>query len=299
MGNFLNIEKCPVCDSDDIFKILSATDYLVTKEQFSILECRNCTLRFTSPIPDVDNIKKYYKSDEYISHLGKGNSIINKLYKIVQKITLRSKKRKIEKIINGKVGSLLDIGCGTGDFLNKMKLSGWKVGGVEVNENARLIAEKTVGISINSPNSFLKSNEKYDVITMWHSLEHLYDLKNYVIKIDNSLNENGLLVIAVPNYQSTDAKYYKENWAAYDGPRHLYHFSYNAMEKLFFEYGYKILSYSQLPFDPFYVSLLSEISVKGNKNIIIAMCIGLKSYLQGCRDARNGSSILYILKKDL
>ena len=299
MDNYRNIDKCHVCNSVNITEVLTASDYLVSKEKFNILECKNCSLRFTSPIPNEQNIEKYYKSDEYISHFEKGDSLINKIYKIVQKFTLRLKKQQVENQFNRQQGSLLDIGCGTGDFLYTMKNSDWAVSGVEVNKDACKIAEEKVGNNILSPNEFLSGNNKYDVITMWHSLEHLYDLKKYVKKIINSINENGLLFIAVPNYQSIDAKYYKENWAAYDVPRHLYHFSFKAMEQLFNENGYAIVSYKYLPFDPFYVSILSETAVKEKHNILVGIFIGLKSFIGGIFNTKKASSILYVLKKEL
>jgi len=297
LDNFIEIKKCPVCNSNNNDKAITAIDYLVTKGQFDILECKDCKLRFTSPIPDENEMSKYYKSDEYISHSEEGNSLINKIYKIVQKITLRSKKKTAEKYFNNKKGSVLDFGCGTGDFLNTMKKSGWSVTGVEIDESARKIAEGKIGNCISYPSEFLNDSKKYDVITLWHSLEHLYDLKKCVQKISTSLNANGVLIIAVPNYQSLDAEYYIENWAAYDVPRHLYHFTFKSMTRLFNEYGYEIINCKQLPFDPFYVSLLSEVSVKGKRIIFSAIWIGLKSYIGGVINAKRGSSILYVLKK--
>jgi 2-polyprenyl-3-methyl-5-hydroxy-6-metoxy-1,4-benzoquinol methylase len=277
--------------------VITASDYLITKEKFDIIECKECTLRFTSPIPSETEIDIFYKSDEYISHSDKGKSLINKIYKIVQKITLRSKRQIVEKMVTEQNGTFLDFGCGSGDFLHTMQQSGWKVSGVEVNESARKIAEYKLEISISSPNEFLNDDIKYDVITMWHSLEHLHDLKKYLQKITTSLNTNGVLMIALPNYLSFDAKHYKENWAAYDVPRHLYHFSFESIVNLLNEFGFKLIKYRHLPFDPFYVSLLSELFVKRERNIISAMWIGLKSYLGGAKNARKGSSILYIFKK--
>ncbi len=178
-----------------------------------------------------------------------------------------------------------------------MKNNGWIISGVEVNKAAREIAETNTGSNIMNQKDFFKSEQKYDVITLWHSLEHLYDLKQYLQKISISLNANGVIIIAVPNYNSYDAVYYKQDWAAYDTPRHLYHFSFKAIEVLFNEYGYKITNYKQMPFDPFYVSLLSEMSVRKKHNIIKALWIGWKSYLKGRIYANRGSSVLYVFKK--
>ena len=271
MDNLIKIEKCPICNSYKNKIVLATTDYLVSKDKFDIYECKYCSFRFTSPVPNKSEISKYYDSDEYISHSEKSTSIIDRIYKIVQKITLKSKKKIIDKLFFGVNGSLLDIGCGTGDFLQKMKSTGWKVTGVEINATARKIAEDKISESVFTPLEFVNSDFKYDVITMWHSLEHLHDLKDYVQKIVNTLNKDGLLFIAVPNYQSFDAEYYKENWAAYDVPRHLYHFSFRSAEELFNEFGFKIINNKQLPFDSFYVSLLSELKVIGSKNILKAL----------------------------
>jgi len=294
----IDVKNCPACGSSNNIKVFTATDYLVSGELFEIMECKDCSLRFTSPIPDNNEICNYYKSDDYISHTGKGNSIINKIYKIVQYFTLRSKQKKVEKFSQKKSGLILDIGCGTGNFLKIMKQSGWEINGVEINDTARGIARNNTGSVILNQIEFFESHQKYDVITLWHSLEHLLDLQKYLDKISISLNANGVLIIAVPNYYSYDAEFYKQNWAAYDVPRHLYHFSYAAVVELLETFKFKLLRSQQLPFDPFYVSLLSELSIRQKYNIIKALWIGWKSYRQGRKDAKRGSSILYVFKKN-
>ena len=293
----INISICPICQSKDIQKTCSAVDHLVSKKSFDIMECQSCTLRFTTPIPDEVEIQDYYKSDDYISHTNQGKSIISKIYRIIQLFTLRVKRKNVEEFANRKTGKLLDIGCGTGKFLQIMQKSGWEVNGVEENSLARSTAENSIAKNIIKQNEYINSDDKYDVITMWHSLEHLHELKRYAQKVSISLNANGVLMVAVPNYNSYDAEYYRENWAAYDVPRHLYHFSTKAITKLFSDNGFTLRSARQLAFDPFYVSLLSEIRVKGKNNIINALIIGWKSYLKGRSDAKCGSSILYIFNK--
>ncbi len=291
------VQMCPACHSKDISNVLTASDYLVSHESFDIMECNDCTLRFTFPIPDANEIYKYYQSEDYISHTGVGNNIINKIYNIIKYFTLRSKRRIVQLYSVQKTGSILDIGCGTGEFIKTMQQAGWKVSGVENNESARKLAEVNCSSSIMNQNEFFKSNQKYDVITLWHSLEHLLDLQKYLDNISASLNAKGLLIIAVPNYKSYDAEYYKQDWAAYDVPRHLYHFSFEAMIKLLEKFKFQLIKSKQLPFDPFYISLLSETKVKKKYNIIKALWIGWKSYWQGRKDAETGSSILYIFKK--
>ena len=292
----VDIKKCPVCGSLKFNKVLTANDYLVTGESFDIMECIDCSLRFTSPIPAESEIGEYYKSDKYISHAKRVTSIFDLVYKIVQKFTLHSKKKTVVQFSQKQNGTLLDIGCGTGEFLIKIVNHGWDISGVEVNKAARKLAESNTGSTIMNQKEFFKSEQKYDVITLWHSLEHLHELKQYLQKISLSLNANGVVIIAVPNYNSYDAEYYQQDWAAYDAPRHLYHFSSNAMINLMERFKFKLINNKQMPFDPFYVSLLSEMSVRKKHNIIKALWIGCKSYLKGRKDANRGSSVLYIFK---
>lgn len=297
MENNLNIVKnCPVCGSNNYIKVLTASDYLVSGELFDIMECNDCSLRFTSPIPDENEIGKYYKSDKYISHAKRITSIFDVVYKIVRIFTLSSKRKIVKRISQKQSGTLLDIGCGTGDFLKIMQKSGWEVTGVEEGAEVREIAETNTDSTIMNQKGFFKSEQKYDVITLWHSLEHLNTLTRFLEKISISLNANGVIIIAVPNYKSFDAEYYKQDWAAYDVPRHLYHFSFEAMVKLIGKFGFELTDYKQLPFDPFYVSLLSETKVREKHNILKALWIGWKSYWLGRKAAERGSSILYIFK---
>ena len=166
---------------------------------------------------------------------------------------------------------------------------------VEVTQAAQKLAEANTGSTIMNQNDFFKSKQKYDVITFWHSLEHLHELETYLQKISISLNANGVVIIAVPNYNSYDAEYYKQDWAAYDVPRHLYHFSSEAIIKLMDQH--KLIHREQLPFDPFYVSLLSEMSARKKHNIIKALLVGLKSYWLGRKNVEMGSSVLYIFTR--
>lgn len=298
MANHETQGICPLCRSSSIGKVLSVEDYRIAKEQFYIFECNVCSMRFTTPVPNEVEIQKYYDAESYISHSEKADTLFDKIYKIVQKITLNSKRRIVKKYSSVNNGSILDFGCGTGDFLNKMKFANWQVEGVDINESARQLAQNKIGKTIIKPKDFLENDNKYDVITMWHSVEHLHNLLDYVSKIINSLSENGVLLIAVPNYKSFDAEFYNERWAAYDAPRHLYHFSFQAMQKLVDLFNMNIVHYQQLPFDPFYISLMSETNVKSKGSIIRALWIGLRSFVKGTFNPKKGSSILYVMKFD-
>jgi 2-polyprenyl-3-methyl-5-hydroxy-6-metoxy-1,4-benzoquinol methylase len=201
--------------------------------------------------------------------------------------------------------SILDIGCGTGDFLAAAKNKGWSVVGIEPNENAKNLATKKVNTPHTKVSSFYKNieallkdkgDEKFDVITMWHVLEHVYNLEEYIRNLEKLLKPNGSLLIAVPNYNSFDAKYYGKFWAAYDVPRHLWHFSQKSIAKLFGENNMEVIQTIPMKFDSYYVSLLSEKYKTGSSNPLKAFKIGFQSNLKAAT-SKEYSSLIYILKK--
>ena len=231
-------DLCPNCGSKNISFILSAKDYTVSGEEFQVWECKNCTQRFTQNVPEKENIGKYYQSQNYISHSDTSKGLINNLYHKVRKHTLIQKKNLIKKITGEKSGNILDVGAGTGAFLNTMKLAGWNGTGVEPDEKAREKAKDLYGISLEeSERIYSLPSQSFDAITLWHVLEHVHDLHEYMDQLKKLLSAKGKLFIAVPNYTSPDQKIYKEFWAAYDVPRHLYHFSPEAMKSLLNTHG--------------------------------------------------------------
>ena len=288
---------CPVCDSQNNRKVFHTFDYLVTGKNFDIIECNKCTLRFTFPLSNPQKIGKYYQSEDYISHTDIGNSMINILYKFVQRFTMRLRARIVENYSGLTSGSILDIGCGTGLFLVEMQINRWNISGVEISESAQRFAQEITDTKIYNQDEFMQSLPQYDVITLWHTLEHLYDLKKYMYKISASLKNKGIVIVAVPNYMSLDADYYQHDWAAYDVPRHCYHFSKMAMNKLFNECGFTLVDIKHMPFDPFYVSLLSEFKVRKKRNIFKALWIGWRSFWNGRKDTNRASSIMYVFEK--
>ena len=272
---------------------ISCKDHTVSKEQFDLLFDPEKQMLATFPKPDLQDLPGYYKSEDYISHTDSNKSLVDKIYHQVKKYMLLKKLKWIEKKVPEK-GNILDIGAGTGDFLNEAKKRGWKVHGIEPDKEARERAlEKGIKLSVNSQNF---KSEKFDVITMWHVLEHVYDLKSQIIELEHLLKKDGLLVIAVPNYQSYDARYYKEFWAAYDVPRHLWHFSQQSFKHLFSGNGFKQTDLKPLIFDSFYVSLLSEKYKTGKSNFLKAFSIAFKSNLKA-RSTTEYSSLVYFFRK--
>ena len=287
--------KCPACKSSKFNTILEAKDHLVSGEEFKISECFDCHLRFTNPIPDENEIGKYYQSDEYISHSGTSEGLINKLYQFVRNFTLRSKRNLVTKESELKAGKILDIGCGTGEFLNTMSNAGWDVAGLEPDEGARQRAFSNFKLKVNPPEKLfeLPANE-FDVIAMWHVLEHVHRLDDYMEQLSKILKPEGLLIIAVPNYTSYDAGYYRGGWAAYDVPRHLYHFAPYSVNTLLKRFHFQLLKMKPMPFDALYVSMLSEKYNGGN--IVRALLVGLTSNLKVVFKTEKCSSIIYVVK---
>ena len=297
MSNTIHYTNCPVCGSADIQNILSVKDYMVSGKIFPIAECNSCTLRFTQDVPDADSISDYYKSKNYISHSNTSKGFINRLYKIVRKRTMTGKRKLVETITSVKRGSLLDIGSGIGSFVNEMKRHGWNATGMEPDEEARKLAKQVYQLELKNTSEFYKlPSGSFDTITLWQVLEHVHDLHGCIQQLKRLLTENGRLFIAVPNYTSKDAAVYKEYWAAYDVPRHLYHFSPRAMQVLIEKNGLKLLQHKPMWYDSFYVSMLSENYRHGN-NLVKAVITGLLSDIYAIFRKEKCSSLIYIISK--
>lgn len=289
---------CPVCGSEDIQPQLSAKDHTVSQKEFVIWHCNACAVRFTQDVPEQDAIGAYYASDNYISHSDTKKGFINRLYHLVRQRTLQSKRRLVINETGMMKGEILDIGCGTGAFLHNMQEAGWSITGLEPDEAAR---KKAIGLyklePLASEKLFELAPATYQAITMWHVLEHVHDLHAYMKQIERLLAPGGKLFIAVPNYTSHDAAVYKQNWAAYDVPRHLYHFSPQSMECLLKTYHLKLIALKPMWFDSFYVSMLSEQYKNGKGNIIQASWNGFISNLKAIGDRKRCSSVTYIIGK--
>jgi len=269
---------------------LNCKDFTVSEESYKVMRNQEFEMLVTTPIPK--NLEKYYKSEAYISHTDAKKTLLDKVYQIVRNYTLQKKLQLINSF-NSEQKTLLDIGAGTGDFLATCLQNNWKVFGVEPNLEARNIA-KEKNVFLQEKIDFF-TEKKFDVITLWHVLEHVENLEEYIHKLKNLLNENGTLVIAVPNFKSYDATYYKEFWAAFDVPRHLWHFSQNSIHKLFSKVSMAVVKTIPMKFDAYYVSLLSEKYKKGKMNVFTSFWIGFLSNLKA-RQSSEYSSLIYVLK---
>ncbi len=280
---------------------ISCKDYTVSRETFHIVQCEACGFRFTNPRPDENEIGKYYESEEYISHSGTNRGVVNKIYSIVRNYTIKQKVKLINKQLrtpNSELRTILDLGCGTGEFLNACKQNDWNVTGIEPSEVARKHAKESFGINPILPEELFGVKEKqFNVITMWHVLEHIHQLHKTIEQINKILADDGAFIVAVPNCNSFDAKKYGEHWAGYDVPRHIHHFTKKDIKKLFSRFGFKLEEVLPMKFDSYYVSLLSEKYKTGKSNLVAGFFSGLKSNLSAGGD--NGySSQIYILRKN-
>jgi 2-polyprenyl-3-methyl-5-hydroxy-6-metoxy-1,4-benzoquinol methylase len=289
---------CPICNSNNIQEQLTAKDHTVSQNNFSIWHCDNCTARFTQDVPEQDAIGTYYASENYISHSDTKKGIINRLYHLVRKRTLGAKRRLVINETSMVTGTLLDIGCGTGSFLQTMKEAAWSITGLEPDKVARTKAAELYSIHPQEPGKLFEfPAASFNAITMWHVLEHVHELHAYIKQIEKILAPGGKAFIAVPNYTSKDADMYAAYWAAYDVPRHLYHFSPQSMEILLAQHGLKLTAVKPMWFDSFYVSMLSEQYKNGKGNFIKAIINGLISNLKAWSDVRKCSSVIYVISR--
>jgi len=276
---------------------LTCEDYTVSNKKFDLLYHKNLEMLETLPKPNLEELASYYESEDYISHTDSKISLIDKLYQFVKSYSLK-KKLSLINSFNTKDKNLLDIGCGTGDFLLTCKNNGWNVVGVEPNNKAKKLAEAKLIPNLESQiysEVEALDSQKFDVITLWHVLEHVHNLEDYILKLKSLLKSNGVLVVAVPNYKSYDAIHYKQFWAAFDVPRHLWHFSKKSIQLLFSEVHMNVFKIKPMLFDSFYVSLLSEKYKSGKSNFVKAFYIGFLSNLKALA-TREYSSLIYIIK---
>lgn len=255
----LSFTACPLCGSPRIPTLLTCRDTLTRLGDFTIASCADCGFRFTNPYPSPDDIHAFYASDDYTPVTNSTRGLLNKGYHLARRVMLRAKRRLVRRLARRATGTLLDIGCGTGEFPATMKQGGWDVQGVEPFAPARDSAATRFGIPVTDlPGQALLPGHAYDVITLWHVLEHAHDIHHSMAEIARLLKPGGLALIGIPNCASWDAQFYGPDWAAYDTPRHLHHFTPATLGRLAGQHGFRVTSLHPLLFDPLYIPLLSE-----------------------------------------
>jgi 2-polyprenyl-3-methyl-5-hydroxy-6-metoxy-1,4-benzoquinol methylase len=297
MAKFI-VSQCPVCGNSSFSHYITCTDFFVSAKEFSIKKCESCGFKITDNIEDELNIGKYYQSEDYISHSNTTRGFVNTAYHMVRNYMLGRKRNLVEKSTDLETGHILDVGTGTGFFLNEMKENGWEITGTEKSQDARAFSKKEFGLTIKETEELFElENESFDAITLWHVLEHIHRINENMEKFKELLKPNGKLIIAVPNYTSYDARHYKAFWAAWDVPRHIWHFGPEQMKLLGEKHGLKLLGLKIMPFDAFYVSMLSEKYKKSKLILFKGLLFGKISFWKSIFKPENCSSLIYIFEK--
>jgi 2-polyprenyl-3-methyl-5-hydroxy-6-metoxy-1,4-benzoquinol methylase len=290
------LKKCIICDNQELTTVFSLKDYFFTQEEFTIQQCKKCGFRFTNPRPEEKELGPYYKTEDYLSHSNRKKTLFDKAYHLVKNYNLRKKRRLVEKHVSK--GTIIDIGAGTGAFLNEFDPTKWNRLGLEPDSTARGIAKSNFDLELKDPKTLGSDGiNNVSVITLWHVLEHISTLNEQLKLIHEKLAENGILVIAVPMSNSFDAEHYGKYWAAYDVPRHLYHFTQDTLQRLLKKHGFSLVEKYPMKFDSFYISLLSEKHKKSNLSQVKAVFKGLFSNLTASTEKGTYSSMIFVFRK--
>lgn len=294
--------RCPICESVEFKPVFSCNDYLVSKKDFEIIECEKCAMRITKDCPSESEIGAYYESEEYISHSDVQKGLFNRAYHTVRQFMLGQKARWVIKNSGLLRGNLLDVGSGTGYFPKKMKDKGWNVKSIEINDLAREFSQKNFGLDVcPTLQKYVETkeneNQKLDVITLWHVLEHIENVDETMKTFHQLLSVGGTLIVAVPNCSSYDAKKYENDWVAYDVPRHLWHFRPKQIELLAEKYGFELVAISPMFFDSFYISMMSEKHKNSKNSLLKGAFYGGVGAVKTLFNKKESSSLVYFLRK--
>lgn len=301
LGNKVNvhqINQCPLCGEIRFEKVMTCTDHYATGETFDVCKCMNCGFEFTQGVPNEAHIGRYYESPDYISHTDTRRGMANRIYHAVRRYMLHHKAHLIRQSSGLNHGRLLDIGTGTGYFGHYMQSKGWKVCAIEKSPQARDFSLQHFGLKSEAP-EYLEAIGvgSFDVITLWHVMEHLHDLNHIWKRLYELLDTQGILVVAVPNALSYDARRYGPQWAAYDTPRHIWHFTPSSMQQFGAKHGFILSARHPMPFDAFYISVLSEKYCKNKFPFLKGMYAGTKAWIASLARKEKSSSMIYIFRK--
>ena len=291
-------KECPLCKSASIKKRFACKDHFASGEMFDIYECSDCGFAFTQGAPDETEIGRYYESPEYVSHSNTDKGLLNKLFHLVRSIMLRRKVSLVKRLTLLRNGKLLDYGAGTGYFAHSMHNAGWDVTAIEKSSAAREQAKELFGMELLPEEELAKQpGGKYNVVTLWHVMEHIQQLDNFWEEMHRILDESGIAIVAVPNSASYDAEFYGEHWAAYDTPRHLWHFTSSTIANIASKHNFILERRYPMPFDGFYISMLSE-RYKGRKLASLrGLWNGFLGWIASLDKCSASSSIIYIFRK--
>ena len=288
------LAACPFCEQGTLTPWITAVDHTVSGWPFQIVRCTSCNAHFTNPRPTPEAIGAYYRSENYISHTNKDRSLFARTYRAVREYAIQGKLSLIRKTHT--TGDLLDVGCGTGSFLKAAAGAGYTVTGVEPSEQARTIAQDSGRIPVHPTILAIPSIPTFRIATLWHVLEHMHDPQETLRQLRERMTDHGLLIIAVPDRASWDARYYGRDWAAWDVPRHLTHFSQQDMQRILPSCGFRLRNERHMWYDAPYVSILSERS-RGRGpflSTLLGIAIGTISNIAAVIGRHPTSSTIYI-----
>ncbi|MBN2747056.1 MAG: class I SAM-dependent methyltransferase [Bacteroidales bacterium] len=294
----IKLQNCPVCNETHFQTYLQLKDFSISKEDFTLMECKGCGFIFTDNFPDENSITPYYKSEDYISHSDTQKGLVNRIYHIVRAVMLQKKAQMVETMSAKRKGSLLDIGTGLAYFPQLMQSRGWQVEGIEQDADARQAAAQRFDFVVNDTPALLEmKGRNFDVVTMWHVLEHVHQLDSYMQTIKENLADDGLFVVAIPNPGSPDAEHYKQFWAAYDVPRHLWHWKPEVFKKFALKHGFEVVATKPMPMDAFYVSMLSEKYKRSSLSFVKGVFWGKMTWWKSLNQPEKSSSVIYFMTK--
>ena len=296
--NYQDFKPCPLCGASGQIPYANCTDFTVSKESYTLLRCPECGVVYTLDPPSEDEMTRYDKLNLKLKLGDKPKGLTQKLYYRVRAYMLGWKARMVEKLAYRTRGSLLNYGAKTGFFSHKMERRGWKVTSVERYHEERLFSlEMFHHRMIDVPEMDSLHAGTFDVITMWHVFEHTHHPNELLSRFYELLRPGGILVMACPNIRSTDAMHYGPYWAAYDVPRHLWHFDPNSINILAHRHGFTLMHHEKMPFDSFYISVLSEKHMRHKLAFIRGILYGLHSWRISLTRRSRSSSIVYVFRK--
>jgi len=296
--NKVTIKACPLCGGTQLEHTLTCVDHYASGEAFHLCRCSACGFLFTQDFPVEAEIGRYYETPDYISHSDTRKGLVNTLYHWVRTVMLGRKARLVMNEAHRRRGRLLDIGTGTGYFAHAMDERGWRVDAIEKNAQARAFAKEHFGLEVLPDGAWASLQEgAYDVITLWHVMEHLEHLNDTWERLYRLLSPKGVLIVAVPNCSSFDAHKYGGQWAAYDVPRHLWHFTPGTMQQFGAKHGFILAERHPMPFDAFYVSMLTEKYMHHNLPFVRGLLTGTLAWFSALVRKDRSSSLIYVFRK--
>ncbi len=293
-----DLHRCPACSANRIVDLFRARDYLVSGREYLIRRCEACGMGWTADPPPEEEAGGYYLSGEYISHTDRKKNFSDHLYHLARNYML-GRKHRLTTLVTGKhSGSLLDVGSGTGYYAAYMKERGWQVSAIEPNDQAREYSASHFSLSVTTPDRIEDfATGSFDCITFWHVLEHLYEPGQWLNEVRRLLKDDGRCIIALPNFSSADAEWFGKRWAALDVPRHLWHFTPDALQKFVGARGFNCERIVPLPLDLFYISSLSYRNNGNRLPLARGVLTGLFIALRNLLRKEKASSLVYLISK--